>query len=126
MNTGFLDPRYADTHKNVGPIEFDLSGEKELVEWTRACIKHGNARRTNMLQRFTVFSTPFGVDVVIGKSEMSFPDVTIEQMELGEDAYAAGAYIQDAFPFLTPEQREFLMTGITPGQWDLIFAEEEE
>ena len=95
-----------------------------LVDWEQSGINP--SRRASMLQRFTVFSTPFGVDVVIGRTEMSFPDVTIEQMELGEDAYAAGAYIQDAFPFLTPEQREFLMTGITPGQWDELFAEEEE
>lgn len=83
-------------------------------------------RRASMFQHFTTFSTPFGVDVVIGRTEMSFPDVSIEQMEAGEDAYAAGAYIQDAFSFLTPEQREFLMTGIRPDERNLIFAEEEE
>ena len=31
--------------------------------------------------------------------------------------------IQDAFPDLTPGEREFLMTGITEDEWDLLFRE---
>lgn len=34
-------------------------------------------------------------------------------------------FIQDAFPQLTPDQREFLLTGYTPEDWDAIFGEEE-
>ena len=34
--------------------------------------------------------------------------------------------IQDAFPDLNPEQREFIMTGYTPEDWDEIFGELEE
>lgn len=37
-----------------------------------------------------------------------------------------GEMIQDAFKELSPEQREFLMTGITPHEWNEIFSEEEE
>jgi len=33
--------------------------------------------------------------------------------------------IQEAFPFLNPDEREFLLTGITPEQWDAIFGKEE-
>jgi hypothetical protein len=38
MNTGFLDPRYADTHKNTGPIDMGPIDEDEklLAEWIRA------------------------------------------------------------------------------------------
>ena len=36
--------------------------------------------------------------------------------------YNQGAMIQDAFPFLTPDEREFMMTGLTPEQWDKMFA----
>lgn len=36
-----------------------------------------------------------------------------------------GAYIQDAFPMLTPEQREFIKTGITPEEWDNLFGDKE-
>lgn len=33
--------------------------------------------------------------------------------------------IQNAFPELTVDQREFLMTGITPEEWNAAFGEEE-
>ena len=36
--------------------------------------------------------------------------------------YEAGALIQDAFPNLTPSEREFLMTGITEDEWNDIFG----
>ena len=47
--------------------------------------------------------------------EMDLP-VTDEQIA----AYQAGrlGMVQDAFPELTPDQREFIMTGITPEEWD--------
>lgn len=35
-----------------------------------------------------------------------------------------GQYIQDAFNGWTPEQREFIMTGITPAQWAEMWGEE--
>ena len=62
----------------------------------------------------------------IGGRAMLFPGVTLEQMRVANKEYMSGAYIQDAYNFLTPAQREFLMTGLTPGQWDGLFAEEEE
>ena len=43
---------------------------------------------------------------------------TQEQM----DAYRNGALIQDAFPNLTADQREFILTGITKEEWDDTFA----
>ena len=36
-----------------------------------------------------------------------------------------GAYIQNAFPMLNVDQREFLMTGTTPEEWNQMFSEEE-
>jgi hypothetical protein len=36
--------------------------------------------------------------------------------------YNQGAMIQDAFPFLSAEEREFLMTGIRPDEWKRIFG----
>jgi len=38
------------------------------------------------------------------------------------DAWAGGMLIQDAMPHLSAEQREFLMTGITPDEWNAEFA----
>ena len=37
-----------------------------------------------------------------------------------------GKMVQEAFNFLNPEQREFLITGITPSQWNEIFKDSEE
>ena len=48
-------------------------------------------------------------------------DITQEQL----DAYTRGALIQNAFPNLTDEEREFFMTGITPNEWAEMFSEEE-
>jgi len=32
--------------------------------------------------------------------------------------------VQDAFPHFTPEQREFLISGSTPEEWNELFSEE--
>ena len=37
--------------------------------------------------------------------------------------WQAGKLIQDAFPMLNADQREFLMTGLTPEQWDKLYDE---
>lgn len=37
-----------------------------------------------------------------------------------------GMYAQDAFPSLTAEEREFLITGITPEEWDKHIGDEDE
>ena len=29
--------------------------------------------------------------------------------------------IQNVFPFLTADEREFLITGLTPGEWNILF-----
>lgn len=44
-----------------------------------------------------------------------------DEIELDEDAVRAwkrGMYIQNAFPDMTPGQREQLITGIHEGCWD--------
>ena len=48
-------------------------------------------------------------------------DITEEQLE----AYHNGALIQNAFPDLSDEEREFFMTGITRNEWIEMFSEEE-
>ena len=39
-------------------------------------------------------------------------------------ARGEGPVIQEAFPHLTPSEREFLMTGITPKEWTNLFGAE--
>ena len=47
---------------------------------------------------------------------------TEEQMA----AYKNGALIQVAFPNLTADQREFILTGITKDEWNTLFEESDE
>ena len=46
-------------------------------------------------------------------------NVTAEQIA----AYLLGALLQDAFPQLTADEREFIKTGITAEEWDAVFAD---
>jgi len=48
-----------------------------------------------------------------------------EELIAGIDRWKAGGYIQDIFPHLPAGEREFLMTGITPAEWDEIFGKED-
>lgn len=58
---------------------------------------------------------------------MIFPNVTIEQMsEAYHEYHHGGKFIQEAYNFLNTEQREFLMTGLTPEKWDELFPEEDD
>ena len=50
------------------------------------------------------------------------------RMDISEGALQAwqgGMLIQDAMPNLNADEREFVMTGITPYEWDNMFEEEE-
>jgi len=42
------------------------------------------------------------------------------------DAWASGELIQNAFPNLSADEREFLKTGITAEEWESLFGGEEE
>jgi hypothetical protein len=60
-----------------------------------------------------------------GKDNTMDIDVTPEQIEL----WRSGVLIQVAMPNVPAPQREFLMTGVTPEEWDYFFGdvfEEEE
>ena len=41
-------------------------------------------------------------------------------------SYEMGAFIQDAFPDLSADDREFLMSGMSPAGWKITFGEENE
>jgi len=49
-------------------------------------------------------------------------DVTQAQL----DAWAGGVLIQNAMPQLSPDEREFVKTGVTAEEWDALFGGEEE
>jgi hypothetical protein len=41
-------------------------------------------------------------------------------------AWQDGKNVQDAFPYLTASDREFLITGTSPEGWDLLFGDNNE
>jgi hypothetical protein len=47
-------------------------------------------------------------------------DVTQSQL----DRWKAGELIQNVMPSISADDREFLMTGITPEEWDAHFSDE--
>ena len=47
-------------------------------------------------------------------------DVTQSQL----DRWKAGELIQNVMPNISADDREFLMTGITPEEWDAHFSDE--
>ena len=51
-------------------------------------------------------------------------EIKCQQVQL--DLYASGKYlIQDIFPMLSDNDREFIMTGNTPEEWAELFSVDE-
>jgi hypothetical protein len=50
-------------------------------------------------------------------------DITEEQLERVENRRINGELIQNIVPNLSKEDREFLISGITPEEWELAFAD---
>ena len=53
---------------------------------------------------------------------MSLPPISVEAW----NRWQSGQHIQTALPHLTPDQREFLLTGATPAEWDAAFPEDDD
>ncbi len=53
-----------------------------------------------------------------GNTNVMEIDVTQEQLRSWRQD---GVLIQNAMPHLTPDEREFIKTGITPEEWDSAF-----
>ena len=53
-------------------------------------------------------------------NELEIP-CTPEQLE----AWQKGTLIQRAMPDISAEHREFIMTGITPEEWNSLFGDDE-
>jgi hypothetical protein len=49
-------------------------------------------------------------------------EINVNQSQI--DKWIAGMLIQDAMPDVSVDEREFIMTGSTPEEWDLYFNEE--
>lgn len=58
------------------------------------------------------------ISMLTGKETSREVDVTEEQIL----AWLAGGLIQDVMPNLSADDREFVMTGITPEEWETAFG----
>lgn len=61
---------------------------------------------------------------VTGKTHTMTLPISEGDYHMGLYRWANGAYIQDAFPMLSADEREFIQTGIPPEEWDNILGEE--
>lgn len=50
----------------------------------------------------------------------------VEVSEADYNTWSDGTLVQDAFPYLSAEEREILVSGICPDCWDSMFSDEEE
>jgi hypothetical protein len=60
------------------------------------------------------------ISPISGENTMDL-DITEEMIA----DWRGGALIQDVMPHLTNEEREFLITGYTPEDWESIFGDDE-
>ena len=60
--------------------------------------------------------------VMTGEKNTMLLPVTNEQINRWQN----GELIQNVFPHLTPSEREFLISGVTPEEWDVVNEDLEE
>ena len=58
------------------------------------------------------------MSILDGKTYKMDLDVTWDQIK----EHRNGKHAQNAFPTLTPEEREFMISGITPEEWKKVFG----
>lgn len=59
-----------------------------------------------------------------GKFHTRELDITMEQWLRWDNGQ--GPHVQDCFPHLSADDREFILTGVTPEEWEAAFGDEEE
>lgn len=67
--------------------------------------------------------------MIITKKSMYSGKFNTMDLPITEEQIArwqSGTLIQNAFPNLNADQREFLMTGILPEEWDVMFPDEDD
>tara|TARA_R100000808_G_C2083809_1_gene106713 strand:+ start:146 stop:448 length:303 start_codon:yes stop_codon:yes gene_type:complete len=88
--------------KDIGEFSIDNRGAGKGVTFTRGRITSGNYEQSSMNL-----------------------DIEYAEFILGLQQWLRGALIQDVFPKASSEEREFIVSGLTPEAWNRIFGEEE-
>ena len=73
-----------------------------------------------------VTTTPINGWVTLTVTDVVGDNHYMDVKQIDLDAFEDGALIQDAFPYLTLEQRELILTGLTEDMWNDMFGEDEE
>ena len=58
---------------------------------------------------------------ISGNTNVMDIDITTDQFL----SWIDGSLIQDVMPDISADEREFIMTGTTPDEWDAMFGEDE-
>jgi hypothetical protein len=53
---------------------------------------------------------------------LDIPKLTEAQFIVGEVLRGEGLLVQEVYPHLSPAEREFILSGILPDEWDAMFA----
>lgn len=62
--------------------------------------------------------------LLTGKTHTLELDITQEQFEESQRSIGMRRHMQDIVPHLSPDDREFLMTGTTAEEWNTVFPED--
>ena len=65
--------------------------------------------------------------MLITRKSLISGNINTMSLPITEEQYTAweqGTLVQVAMPHLTPDEREFVMSGITPTEWAETFGEE--
>ena len=77
-------------------------------------------------KRFTDNTVQVSLVDCFGSHKAMFMDISAEEFNAGLKAWDGHWLIQEALPGLSMGEREFLMSGTTPEEWDELFDEDEE
>ena len=69
-----------------------------------------------------VTTTPMNGWVTLTVTDVVGDNHYMDVKQIDLDAFEDGALIQDAFPYLTLEQRELILTGLTEDMWNDMFG----
>lgn len=73
---------------------------------------------------YVLDSNDTGTDItLVGTQKIIHVSYPISEIKAGWQLWKAGAYIQVALGFLSADEREFLMTGITSDEWHEMFGD---
>lgn len=71
--------------------------------------------------------TPDGNHTIVsGRCRITRKPHSIRVKTVELQRYITGEFVQNAFPTLSADDREFLMSGTSPEGWELVFERESE